>query len=51
MEQQISLTDAEIRVMIEAVSVWGCEISETRHAIHENNINSILLKLGKSLSK
>ena len=41
----VKLTDAEVRMMMEAVASWAYDLSEVRHAVNEQRIKSVLAKL------
>ena len=45
----IELTEAEMRMTLEAVAMWASELSAQRHAINEERIKSVLLKLTTAL--
>ena len=49
--QNLELQRNEIHLLMEAISVWSCEISEARYAIHEQSIDQILCKLHDAMQK
>lgn len=42
---RVFMTEAETRMMMEALAMWACEISTTRHALHADKIKSVQAKL------
>ena len=42
---RVFMTEAETRMMMEALAMWACEIPTVRHTLHAEKIKSVQSKL------